>query len=382
MAPEHLPDEELLDLVNEIYDCAIQPENWPAALERIAKPIDGTHAAIALHNLAKQNFALQVNWNVPPDFEKSMHEHLALNPFVPASWYVDIEAPISAFRFFGFEEVKKTRWYKLTHVPFDHGDSALVLLARSANRFGSLSIHRRSWQPLFQDEELAFLRIVAPHVRRAVMISDMLGQRTLERDMLAATLDRLAVGVVLLDECSRILHANEAARELLADVGTLRRSDDRLVATDPIAARELTQAVADAASGTTIDIPRPGIVVSLRSRTGKHDAAWVLPLDGGLRREFAADFSAKVAVFVPGSGDTTAFPAELFVKRYAITPAECRVMVHLVQGMTPVEAADTLGISLPTAKTHLARLFEKTGTSRQADLVRLAMSALAPAKAD
>jgi DNA-binding CsgD family transcriptional regulator len=49
-----------------------------------------------------------------------------------------------------------------------------------------------------------------------------------------------------------------------------------------------------------------------------------------------------------------------------------------VQGMAPAEAAEALGISLPTARTHLARLLDKTGTSRQADLVRLAMSALAP----
>ena len=50
-------------------------------------------------------------------------------------------------------------------------------------------------------------------------------------------------------------------------------------------------------------------------------------------------------------------------------------------GVAVAEAAETLGISLPTAKTHLARLFDKTGTSRQADLVRLAMSALAPTSA-
>ena len=66
------------------------------------------------------------------------------------------------------------------------------------------------------------------------------------------------------------------------------------------------------------------------------------------------------------------------MRRYAITPAESRVMMLIVQGMTIAETADVLGISLPTAKTHLARLFDKTGTSRQADLVRLAMSALAP----
>jgi DNA-binding CsgD family transcriptional regulator len=100
-----------------------------------------------------------------------------------------------------------------------------------------------------------------------------------------------------------------------------------------------------------------------------------------LRRELGAGFAARVAVFIRELGDTAPFPAELFVRRYGITPAESRVMQLLVQGMTPADAAEALGISLPTARTHLARLLDKTGTSRQADLVRLAMSALAPTAA-
>ena len=51
----------------------------------------------------------------------------------------------------------------------------------------------------------------------------------------------------------------------------------------------------------------------------------------------------------------------------------------LTHGMTPRAAAEALGISEPTAKTHLQRLFQKTGTDRQADLRQLTMSALAPA---
>lgn len=374
----NLSDDDLLDLIGEIYDCAIRPDRWPATLERIATSIDGAQAAIALHNLSKQNFTLQVNWNVPRDFEQAMHEHLALNPYVPTSWYTNVEEPISAFRLIDFEEIKRTRWYRLTHEPYRQGDSALVLLARSANHFGSLSVHRRSWQPLFGDEELEFLRILAPHVRRAVMISDMLGQSLLERDRLAAALDRLAVGVVLTDAERRIVHVNTAATGLLDDGSTLQRLDNILTAVDPAAARDLAQAITDAAGGTTLDVPRSGIVVTLPGGAGRDLAAWVLPLDGGLRRELGADFSGQVAIFIRKLGDTGALPAELFIRRYAITPAECRVMTLLVQGMTLAEAAGALGISLPTAKTHLARLFEKTGTTRQPDFVRLAMTALAP----
>ena len=52
----------------------------------------------------------------------------------------------------------------------------------------------------------------------------------------------------------------------------------------------------------------------------------------------------------------------------------------LVQGMSVAETCDALGIGEPTVKTHLTHLFAKTGTDRQSDLMRLAMSALAPAQ--
>ena len=55
----------------------------------------------------------------------------------------------------------------------------------------------------------------------------------------------------------------------------------------------------------------------------------------------AAPFSAHAAVFVrPLGGDAAAFPGELFVKRYGISPAECRVLMMLTQGMSPRDAAE------------------------------------------
>jgi DNA-binding CsgD family transcriptional regulator len=84
-------------------------------------------------------------------------------------------------------------------------------------------------------------------------------------------------------------------------------------------------------------------------------------------------------MFLREIGDTAPLPGELFVRRYGITPAECRVLMLLTQGMSPRDTADALGCSEPTVRTHMQRLFTKTGTGGQPDLMRLAMSALAPA---
>jgi DNA-binding CsgD family transcriptional regulator len=66
------------------------------------------------------------------------------------------------------------------------------------------------------------------------------------------------------------------------------------------------------------------------------------------------------------------------VERYRLTPAELKVFRATVEvgGVATVAAA--LAMSEATVKTHLNRLFHKTGTRRQADLVRLATSLADP----
>lgn len=368
----------LLDLVGEIYDCVIEPGHWPFVLERIARMIDGDNAAISLAHTGTNRISVRAQWNVAPKFEEDMLANFAINPLVPAVWFNDVDSPYTASQTLGKEELKFAQWHRRAVAPHGYGDAIATLLAKSSSHFGSLSLFRDGDKPSFGADEVTTLRRLAPHVRRAVMISDMLDARRLERDRLAATLDRLSVGVILADGDGQIAHANAAMHEHMLQGSALRRIGGLLTARDPASARDLAQAIADAASGTTVDIPSSGIVVFLKGSAGHDFAAWILPLDGGLRREFAASLQARVAIFVRQIGANPPFPAELFVRRYAITPAECRVMMLLVQGMSIAEAAETLGIALPTAKTHLAHLFEKTGTSRQTDLVRLVMSALAP----
>lgn len=300
-------EEALLDLVGEIYDAAIEPAKWPLVLEHLAGVIGGTHAAIALHSFNRPKFSLKATWNMPVEFEKAMHENNAMNPFVPAAWHVPVGEPISAFRYVG-EELRQSRWYKQTHEPHEHADSALVLLARSVSYFSNVSVHRKISQPMFDDDELSVLRVLAPHLSRAVMIADLLDTRALQADMLAAALDRLAVAIVLTDATGTIIHANQAANAHLDRGSALRRTDRQIAASDMSAAVELAAAIADAGSGTTIDIPPSGIVVSLRGKSGPDLAAWVLPLDNGLRRDLAAGSAARVAVFIRELGDTAPFP--------------------------------------------------------------------------
>jgi len=58
-------------------------------------------------------------------------------------------------------------------------------------------------------------------------------------------------------------------------------------------------------------------------------------------------------------------------ERFGLTPAETAFAVEIVKGDGRQAAADRLGITVGTARSHLSKIFDKTGVTRQAELVRL-----------
>ncbi|MCC6291674.1 MAG: helix-turn-helix transcriptional regulator [Bryobacterales bacterium] len=56
---------------------------------------------------------------------------------------------------------------------------------------------------------------------------------------------------------------------------------------------------------------------------------------------------------------------------YKLTRKEAALAVKLSEGRPLERAAEELSITYDTARTHLRRIFSKTGTSRQAELLML-----------
>jgi len=71
---------------------------------------------------------------------------------------------------------------------------------------------------------------------------------------------------------------------------------------------------------------------------------------------------------------------DAIARSYGLTPGEARVLqaVAEIGGVRPVAVA--LGLSHTTVKTHLRHIYQKTGTKRQIDLVRLVAAAAASDK--
>ena len=190
-----------------------------------------------------------------------------------------------------------------------------------------------------------------------------------------AALDGFAAAIFLVDPGARIIYSNTQARTLLATANVVRESMGRLSALDPAADRHFRSLLTGMLTGAH-GAPNGGVALPLATAGSKHvwsECAWiahVLPLIADRLRK--SRHLAALASVIVREAKVNLIPALATVATtYGLTPAESRMLAAIVNAGGVRQAAQTLGVCETTAKTHLKRIFEKTGTNRQTELVKL-----------
>jgi DNA-binding CsgD family transcriptional regulator len=83
----------------------------------------------------------------------------------------------------------------------------------------------------------------------------------------------------------------------------------------------------------------------------------------------AGDSAATAMCLISGHEQQVSDARSLFPQLFGFTPAETRLATALLGGLSVSEYSQEVGVSPTTARTHLASLFAKTSTRRQAELI-------------
>jgi DNA-binding CsgD family transcriptional regulator len=245
-----------------------------------------------------------------------------------------------------------------------------VALDKSATSAAVLCVFRHERDGRVDDAMRRRMRLIIPHIRRAVLIGRVIRLQTAEVATFADTLDGISAGMLLVDARGRIIHANASGHALLAERSLLHSAGGKLAANDAGAEQALHEVFLAAGSGDAA-VGTKGSAVPLIKRDGERYVAHVLPLTSGARRRAGTDYAAAAVLFVQKAALEMPSPPEVIAKTFKLTPTELRVLIAIVEVGGVAETADALGIGRGTVKTHLLRVFAKTGTSRQAELVKL-----------
>ena len=363
--------EQLSHLIGRIYDAALRPALWPGVLGEASKFVHGHAAAIYWKDAAKKNGGVYYeDGGIDPHFRQLYFDkYVKLDPTTTYYFFAAIEAPVASSDLIPFDEFCETRFYKEWVQPQGLVDCANIVVEKSTTSAALFGVFRHARHGLVDDEMRRRMQSIAPHVRRAMLIGRTIDLRTAEAATFADTFEGLAAGMVLVDAIGRVVHANAAGHAMLAG-DVLRVRDGRLMANDAEADRQLRDVFAVAVRGDAA-VGTKGIAVPLTARDGGRHVAHVLPLTSGGRRRAGRACAAVAALFVHKAALEIRTPPEVMAKTFCLTATELRVLLAIVEvGGTP-EAAEVLGIAESTVKTHLVRLYAKTGIRRQADLVRL-----------
>jgi len=362
-----------LRIIGEIYEAAGDPSRWASVLMSISDALGGAGASLILHDLQAITGGIAASVRVDPQALREYSEHyVKFDPWLQRAQRTGRIRPGLALigtQLVPHDEFVKTRYCRefadrYGIVRFLGG---AVLVEGSVS--SSLSLTRRD--PDFSERELEFVRELMPHLARALRWHCRVTDLERAKQAAADALERLPIGVILLDRAGRVLLANRSARAIFALQDGLSLQEHGIIAArrdESVTLRKLiTSALMVRKTGNR---GRGGGAMTLsRPSLNRPFELLVTPL-GRSVVQIGDDDRASVAVFVSDPNGCGVTDLRVLQELYGLTPTEARIASGLAGGLTIRDIAEANTMTTNTARWHAKNVFAKTETSGQSALVR------------
>lgn len=369
-------------LVGSIYDCAANPELWPSALEVIRDEMKAAYAMIGLVDMAPtahQQPPVFTFLHTPWDRERLL-ELPALTPHVPGGALITdgvVDRAWTQMAQVTRDEMDQTHFYKVWAGPQGLSDSLVVPYLSKLQVFGMLSCALHFDQgEAFDNDACRLAEKLSPHIRRAVMINDIVDKGHLALSLYRNVLDALSTAVFIVAPGRRLVFANAMAERILSDGDFLTGVGGVLQASRKLSSLFAFDHALDRAVKGDAGIGISGIGVPLIGKDGERAAAYVLPLAGTDLR--GALGQGHCAVFVARRGEQQPMAIEILRTLFDLTVSEARIACLIAKGDGPLDIAEALGNSINTVRSHLQSAYGKTGASDQTALGALVNGLMPP----
>jgi DNA-binding CsgD family transcriptional regulator/PAS domain-containing protein len=365
---------ELIILINLIYEAALDSDFWPSVLMALADAVGA--AQIAMLSVDRRaNVVSTFAPRLDPDLLASWQKYwafpiLARVSLRPTGEIYTLDSLMPR------EEFVATRFFNEFWQPAQFGLSAAGANLLVDDQFSALIFFSNAPDKEFlTTQQMHIFEVALRHLSRAVRISRRLWELEIEQIAAVERLESLQEGVLLVDSSGRVIRANAAAKAMLDHGNGIFLDNGRVAA----AGSEILQNLIASCAQTCLSLGDPGgefkiprehhrsplhvTVTPLRSKTQLADVPWI-------------GVEVPVAIVTVRDPDVDCGQQEINLRhRFGLTAAEARLAAEILKGDGRAAAARRRGISTATAKSHLSSIFEKTGTHRQAELIRLLLDA-------
>lgn len=344
------------EVIARLYGAATAPDPVGTMLEAVALPLGCEVAALSFvdgeQRAVEQSRFIGVDAEVARLYDERWLSRERSSPGLPAGSLVARG-----------DDLRRSHYYRRFLRPLGLWDVARGCVAHEQRATTVLSLWRPRARGIFSDREVEIGSLVMPHLRRTLELRRRLDLAERRERALASSLDLLGSAVLLLDNDGGVLFANRTGQALLEDGDLLRLVAGRVSAGGPLP--KLERLVVSALGRGLDGRPRPG-AASLELPRGPLMAS-VAPLP-------VAGSNAALVLLRDPSAPPVAGVGALLRSLWGLTSTEARLAVELASSPSVREVSVAMQISYETARSHLRRIFTKTGVHRQSELIRLVLA--------
>lgn len=347
----------LHELIGKVYDAALDAQKWAGLCGEIATAFRASSAAVQSR---------------PTDQGRHNRDGAGtlVAPFAPFCWQRDTWM-LRTWELARRGEIRAGTPCGDDGADWRHqGGVCHVLGARfalSSTEMGILRIHRSRAQGCYDHMERASVSTLLPHLKRAMLLRNQVAHAGLAERFSMAVLDGCTTAAFIVDAGMAVLHATPCAAALLEYGTPLRLLGGKLTTTGHHGEPGLPQLVRAVLPASENDAPPlPRSLCLARGGRGPLTLT-VAPLPSTC----LPPYGAALAIILVRDPEQVTASASALQQLFDLTPAEALVAKSLAEGVSLEEMALAHAVSLNTVKTHVHRIFEKTATKRQGELIAL-----------
>ncbi|HEX7564184.1 MAG TPA: LuxR C-terminal-related transcriptional regulator [Bradyrhizobium sp.] len=358
-------------IIDAIYRGACDSVELSRAIAQIAEYFESPGVLLGELDQAQpeRQFAIGAR-TIDQEYFARYAEHAELDPAPRAFAALAVGTASITDRMFSESFLRRNVFLNEFLVPRGVNGALACPLLSESGRFALIAVQQGVNRRSYDDDDIARVERLAPHMMRALQIRRLFLQSEARGKAFESVIDRNKTGMVGLRGDGPALFVNRAARAVAAardGLGLDRQG--RLVAADRAAATRLVALQADVAGGGAgglVRVPRPSGRLPY--------IVMVSPLPSG---DDLFPNSRGGVLFAIHNPARRPMATEIRIAQLLHIPrGAARVVQAILAGQDLKDYADRAGISMNTVRFHLKNAFAGTDTHSQAELVRVALSAL------
>jgi len=364
--------EQFGELLGMIYEAALRPGDWTAALEAICRSFDANFASLIVRPASGDDLGLIVSAAGDRRPIDTAEPPLHLSPFngLAPDRVATVDDILSE------ADWRRSAYFRDWCAAHDVFHVMAVDIQTREGTVHGFRVTRGERAQRFTAADRARCEMLVPHLRRVLNLHLLINQDRQVNRVYSRAMAHLMVGAIVLDGQGRVLECNPMAKAVVEMDDGLSIQDGRLEAAYAAENRRLQRLVREVLDSASRPAPlRPAEAISISRPSGK--VSWgivVQPIGPGRWTE--GKHRPRAALFLRDTDSKSEPPLRLAQELFHLTGAESMLAIQLSNGLSLEEAAAALNIKRNTARAHLRSIFAKVGVRRQTELVRIFLNSV------